>query len=150
MAHYRGHRPQSCLVQTLPARRGSGDYGLQVVPQVGSEGPHRGNPVRGPQSGVDGYRREAGPAPPNDGRHIPTKVNKRRDGGVEAVFDMLGALVADAKIEVEFDGTAAVKEPEIKLEFEMYHRNHPNPPREWLRRGLVMPECAAEDGGVEL
>ncbi len=28
---------------------------------------------------------------------IPTKITKRRDGTVEAVFDMLGALVADAK-----------------------------------------------------
>ena len=41
---------------------------------------------------------------------IPTKVNKRRDGGVEAVFDILGALVADAKMAGAFDGTAAVKE----------------------------------------
>ena len=71
---------------------------------------------------------------------IPTKITKRRDGTVEAVFDMLGALAADAKMAGEFDGTAAAKEPEIKLEFEMYHRNHPNPPREWLNRELVMPE----------
>jgi hypothetical protein len=71
---------------------------------------------------------------------IPTKVNRRKDGTVEVVFDMLGALVADAKMAGEFDGSAAVKEPEIKLEFEMYHRNHPNPPREWLKRGLVMPD----------
>ena len=78
---------------------------------------------------------------------IPTKVNKRKDGTVEAVFDMLGALVADAKMAGEFDGTAAVKEPEIKFEFEMYHRNHPNPPREWLRRGVVMPEIIDESGG---
>jgi len=68
---------------------------------------------------------------------IPTKVNKRRDGGVEAVFDLLGALVADAKMAGEFDGTAAVQEPEIKMEFEVYHRNHPNPPRDWLRRDVV-------------
>ena len=81
---------------------------------------------------------------------IPTKVNKRRDGGVEAVFDMLGALVADAKMAGEFDGTAAVKEPEIKLEFEMYHRNHPNPPREWLRRGMVVQECVSKDDDVQL
>jgi hypothetical protein len=75
---------------------------------------------------------------------IPTKVTKRRDGTVEAVFDMLGALVADAKMAGEFDGTAAVKEPEIKLEFEMYHRNHPNPPREWLNRALVVPKVISE------
>jgi hypothetical protein len=52
---------------------------------------------------------------------IPTKVNNRKNGTVEAVFDMLGALVADAKMAGEFDGTAVVKEPEIKFEFEMYH-----------------------------
>ena len=75
---------------------------------------------------------------------IPTKVTKRRDGTVEAVFDMLGALVADAKMAGEFDGTAAVKEPEIKLEFEMYHRNHPNPPLEWLNRALVVPKVISE------
>jgi hypothetical protein len=68
---------------------------------------------------------------------ISTKVNKLRDGGVEAVFDLLGALVADAKMAGEFDGTAAVQEPEIKMEFEVYHRNHPNPPRDWLRRDVV-------------
>jgi hypothetical protein len=68
---------------------------------------------------------------------LPTKVHKRKDGTVEAVFDILGALVADAKIAGEFDGTSAVQEPEIKLEFEVYHRNHPNPPREWLRRDVV-------------
>jgi len=76
---------------------------------------------------------------------IPTKVNRRKDGTAEAVFDMLGALVADAKMAGEFDGNAAVKEPEIKLEFEMYHRNHPNPPREWLNRGLETPEKLADD-----
>lgn len=34
---------------------------------------------------------------------IPTKVTKRRDGTVEAVFDMLGAFVADTKMAGEFD-----------------------------------------------
>ena len=71
---------------------------------------------------------------------IPTKLNKRKDGTVEAVFDMLGALVADAKMAGEFDGTATTKEPEVKLKFEVYHRNHPNPPRKWLERELVIPE----------
>lgn len=75
---------------------------------------------------------------------IPTKITKRRDGTVEAVFDMLGALAADAKMAGEFDDTAAVKEPEIKLEFEMYHRNHPNPPLEWLNRALVVPKVISE------
>lgn len=71
---------------------------------------------------------------------IPTKVNKRKDGTVEAVFDMLGALIADAKMAGEFDGTAVAKEPEIKLEFEVYPRNHPCPPRDWLKKGLETPE----------
>jgi hypothetical protein len=67
---------------------------------------------------------------------IPTKVNKRKDGTVEAVFDMLGALIADAKMAGEFDGTAVVNEPEIKMEFEVYPRKHPCPPRDWLNREL--------------
>jgi len=72
---------------------------------------------------------------------VPTKVNKRKDGTVEAVFDMLGALVADAKMAGEFDGpTPQDREQEISMTFEVYHRNHPNPPREWLERELVMPE----------
>ena len=75
---------------------------------------------------------------------VPTKVNKRKDGTVEAVFDMLGALVADAKMAGEFDGKAAKNEPEVKLKFEVYHRNHPNPPREWLERKLVLPRIVEE------
>lgn len=76
---------------------------------------------------------------------IPTKVNKRKGGAVEAVFDMLGALIADAKMAGEFDGAAAVQESEVKLEFEVYHRNHPNPPREWLERELVMPDFGGDN-----
>jgi hypothetical protein len=75
---------------------------------------------------------------------IPTKLNKRKDGTVEAVFDMLGALVVDAKMAGEFDGTVTTKEPEVKLKFEVYHRNHPNPPREWLERELVMPRIVED------
>jgi len=75
---------------------------------------------------------------------IPTKLNKRKDGTVEAVFDMLGALVVDAKMAGEFDGTATTKESEVKLKFEVYHRNHPNPPREWLERELVMPRIVED------
>jgi hypothetical protein len=71
---------------------------------------------------------------------VPTKVSRRRDGTVEAVFDMLGALIADAKMAGEFDGPAERTDPEVKLSFEVYHRNHPNPPREWLERELVVPE----------
>ena len=77
----------------------------------------------------------------------PTKVSRRRDGTVEAVFDMLGALIADAKMAGEFDGPALRTDPEVKLSFEVYHRNHPNPPREWLERELVVPEIGEESGG---
>ncbi len=77
---------------------------------------------------------------------VPTKVNKRRDGGVEAIFDMLGALVADAKMAGEFDGPAMNKASDVKLSFEVYHRNHPNPPREWLERVVVVPEISEERG----
>ena len=62
---------------------------------------------------------------------IPTRVSRRKNGRVEAVFDMLGALIADAKMAGELDGHATVKEPEMRFEFEIYHRNHPNPPRDW-------------------
>jgi len=75
---------------------------------------------------------------------IPTKLTRRWDGTVEAVFDMLGALVADAKMAGEFDGAEADEEPEFKLSFEVYHRNHPNPPREWLEREIVPPEAIEE------
>lgn len=75
---------------------------------------------------------------------VPTKGNKRKDGTVEAVFDMLGALVTDAKVAGGFDGTAATKEPKVKLIFEVYQRNHPNPPREWLEREFVLPRIVEE------
>jgi hypothetical protein len=43
-----------------------------------------------------------------------------------------------AKMAGEFDGVrAAEKEPEISMTFEVYYRNHPNPPREWLERELL-------------
>ena len=73
---------------------------------------------------------------------IPTKLTRRRDGTVEAVFDMLGALIADAKMAGEFDRAKTDEEPELKLCFEVYHRSHPNPPREWLEREIVAPELA--------
>jgi hypothetical protein len=80
---------------------------------------------------------------------MPTKITKRRDGTVEAVFDMLGALVADAKLAGELDGNTAALEPEVKLEFEVYHRNHPNPPRAWLEQALEVPETI-EEGRVSI
>ncbi len=59
---------------------------------------------------------------------------------------MLGALVADAKLAGELDGNTAALEPEVKLEFEVYHRNHPNPPRAWLEQELEVPEGCGGDG----
>ncbi len=73
---------------------------------------------------------------------IPTKLTRRRDGTVEAVFDMLGAMIADAKMAGEFEGDKALEELDLKLSFEVYHRNHPNPPKEWLEREIVAPEFA--------
>ena len=64
---------------------------------------------------------------------IPTKLTRRRDGTVEAVYDMLGALIADAKLAGEFEGHKTQgKEEEISMTFEVYPRNHPNPPRHWM------------------
>jgi hypothetical protein len=71
---------------------------------------------------------------------VPTKVSRRKDGSVEVVYDRLGALIADAKMAGEFDcAIAKDQEPVSGMTFEMYHRNHPNPPKEWLERELVMP-----------
>ena len=78
---------------------------------------------------------------------VPTKVHKRKDGTVVAVFDMLGALIADAKIAGELDGKRDEVEPKIKLKFDVYPRNHPCPPREWLERELIEPNLVSEDGG---
>ena len=76
---------------------------------------------------------------------VPTKVSRRRDGSMEVVYDRLGALIADAKMAGEFDGTGERDgAPELSMTFTMYHRNHPNPPREWLEREL--PKVSEEDG----
>jgi hypothetical protein len=83
---------------------------------------------------------------------VPTKVSRRKDGSVEVVYDRLGALIADAKMAGEFDcAIAKDQEPMSGMTFETYHRNHPNPPKEWLERELVMPEIVslnAEAGSV--
>lgn len=69
---------------------------------------------------------------------IPTKLTRKRDGTVEAVFNMLGALIADAKTAGEFDGPKPQeREAQISMTFEVYHRNHPNPPREWMQVGRI-------------
>jgi hypothetical protein len=79
---------------------------------------------------------------------VPTKVNKSKDGSVEAVFDMLGALIADAKMAGEFDcPKLQSKHDGISVTFEIYHRNHPNPPREWMESKLEVSEGVVESCG---
>lgn len=76
---------------------------------------------------------------------IPTKVNKRKDGTVEAIFDMLGALITDAKMAGEFEGPKLQSKVDgISVTFEVYHRNHPNPPRQWLERELEVSGFSTE------
>lgn len=74
---------------------------------------------------------------------VPTKVVKRADGKLEATFDRLGALMADAKLAGELaDNVQPDAGSDVKLTFEVYHRNHPNPPREWMEAIVVAPEAA--------
>ena len=76
----------------------------------------------------------------------PTKVNKRKDGAVEAVFDMLGALIADAKMAGEFEAPKPQSMGDgISVTFEVYHRNYPNPPRGWMEREFEVPEDIDEN-----
>ena len=75
---------------------------------------------------------------------VPTKVSKRKDGSMEVVYDRLGALIADAKMAGEFDGKRSTSEPELKFNFEMYHRNHPCPPRGYLEVESVDTESDEE------
>jgi hypothetical protein len=74
---------------------------------------------------------------------VPTKIVKRADGKLEATFDRLGALMADAKLAGELaDNVQPDAGSDVKLTFEVYHRNHPNPPREWMEAIVVAPEAA--------
>ena len=76
---------------------------------------------------------------------IPTKVIRRKDGSEEFVYDMLGALIADAKMAGEFDGSkSAEKDPGLSVTFRVLRRNHPIPPREWLERDVVETETIEE------
>ena len=80
---------------------------------------------------------------------IPTKVIKQGDGKVQAVFDRLAALTVDSKLAGEF---AEDRKPDtsgdIKLTFEVYHRNHPAPPRAWLEAEIVAPEPVDAPGSA--
>lgn len=74
----------------------------------------------------------------NDRGEIPTKVIRRKDRSEELVYDMLEALIADAKMAGEFDGSkAAEKDPGLSVTLRVLRRNHPIPPREWLDRSVV-------------
>lgn len=74
---------------------------------------------------------------------VPTRVVKKADGKIEATFDRLQALMADAKLAGELaDNVTLDTGGDIKLTFEVYHRNHPNPPREWMDAIIVAPEAA--------
>jgi hypothetical protein len=77
---------------------------------------------------------------------IPTKVIRRADGKVEAVFDRLAALTVDSKLAGEFaEDKRLDTSGDIKLTFEVYHRNHPAPPREWMEAQIIAPEPATLD-----
>jgi hypothetical protein len=74
---------------------------------------------------------------------LPTKVVKKPDGKLEATFDRLGALMADAKLAGELsDNVLPETSSDVKLTFEVYHRNHPAPPKEWMEAVIVAPEPA--------
>jgi hypothetical protein len=69
---------------------------------------------------------------------VPTKVIRQPDGRVQATFDRLAALTVDAKIAGEFaPEKLQVEAGEIAMTFEVYGRNHPNPPRHWMEAQVV-------------
>jgi hypothetical protein len=71
---------------------------------------------------------------------LPTKVVKKADGKVEATFDRLAALTVDAKLAGEFaEDQRRPEGSDIKLSFEVYHRNA-IAPKAWLEAELVVPE----------
>jgi len=64
---------------------------------------------------------------------VPTKIIRKADGKVEAVFDRLQALVTDAKINGEFaPEKVELNSAPISLTFEMYGRNDRIAPKAWL------------------
>lgn len=70
---------------------------------------------------------------------VPTKVIKRADGRVEAIFDRLSALETDAKLAGEFDDRPEANE-HIKLTFDVVHRNNVAPQRRWLQPAVIEAE----------
>jgi hypothetical protein len=76
---------------------------------------------------------------------VPTKVIRKTDGKVEAVFDRLAALTVDAKLAGEFaEDRKPTTDDGIKLTFEVYHRNS-KPPREYLEAEIIAPEPVPAD-----
>lgn len=70
---------------------------------------------------------------------VPTKVIKRSDGRVEAIFDRLSALETDCKLAGDFDDRPE-RDERIKLVFDVVARNHAAPPRRWLNPTVVEVE----------
>jgi len=76
---------------------------------------------------------------------VPTKVIRKADGKVEAVFDRLAALTVDAKLAGEFaEDRKPIADDGIKLTFEVYHRNS-KPPKEYLEAEVIAPEPVPAD-----
>jgi len=83
---------------------------------------------------------------------VPTKIIRKADGKVEAVFDRLQALVTDAKINGEFaPEKVELNSAPISLTFEMYGRNDRIAPKAWLDAEFAEePEpIAIEDSAKE-
>lgn len=79
---------------------------------------------------------------------VPTKVIRKADGKVEAVFDRLAALTVDAKLAGEFaEDRKPAADENIKLTFEVYHRNS-KPPKEYLEAEIVAPEPVPVDAAL--
>jgi hypothetical protein len=71
---------------------------------------------------------------------VPTKVIRKADGKVEAVFDRLAALTVDAKLAGEFaEDRKPATDDSIKLTFEVYHRNS-KPPKDYIDAEIIPPE----------
>ena len=76
---------------------------------------------------------------------LPTKVIKKADGTVDAIFDRLAALTTDAKLGGEFapEKQEITMGPVLKLDFRTFGRNteHPILDAEWKRLNApALPE----------
>jgi phage terminase small subunit len=68
---------------------------------------------------------------------VPTKVVRKSDGKVEAVYDRLLALQTDAKISGELEGRQQTDGNALALTFKMYGRDDKLAPKEWLEAELI-------------